>query len=466
MVTVAPRRPKIEFRADDPTLTPNGGLALVAETCRVLDVVGTIDRHVGAIKVRRRGVGAGELLVALAECMLAGGDFFCDLDTMRADAAGAELRTVAEPPASTTAVGLARRFGPDQLAGLRLAQAELVDRQVAALPRQRRRELLAVRPTIDLDPTDVEVYGAGKERVGWSYAGVRAGRPVPLVWAESGLVLTGTLLAGDQDVRPHAPALIAQAVDALPDGLGRPRLRADSGLFSAKVADAAVEAGADFAIAAARNPAVRRAIGSIPKTAWRKAKGMRGAQVAAVAYAPAGWPAGTRMIVRRMKIKATDISTDPRARRRRTFDPAQLALALGGQATHAYAYSPIVTNLTGSAVAIEAWFRDRAWVEERIKDSKLGMALRHLPSGYAVANEVWMWAAFLALTLSAALQALTGHDQPHRAHGKRLRRELITIPARVVHHARRRIVRLAPSQTDGPLIDAYKTLHALPGPAG
>src|SRR5674536_300656 len=121
VVTVAPRRPRIEFRADDPTLTPNGGLALVAQTCRVLDVIGTIERHVGPIKARRRGAGAGELLVGLAECMLAGGDFFTDLDPMRADVAGAQLRAVAEPPASTTAVGLGRRFGPDQLAGLRTA---------------------------------------------------------------------------------------------------------------------------------------------------------------------------------------------------------------------------------------------------------------------------------------------------------------------------------------------------------
>ena len=194
MGTVAPRRRRIEFRADDPTLTPNGGLALVAETCRLLDVIGTVDRHVGPIKARNRGAGAGELLVGLAECMLAGGDFFADLDSLRADVAGAELRTVADPPASTTAVGLARRFGPDQLVGLRAAQAELVGRHVAAVPRERRRDLLAVRPTIDVDPTDVEVYGAHKERVGWSYAGVRAGRPVPLVWAEAGLVLTGTLL--------------------------------------------------------------------------------------------------------------------------------------------------------------------------------------------------------------------------------------------------------------------------------
>src|SRR5664280_2506837 len=77
-----------------------------------------------------------------------------------------------------------------------------------------------------------------------------------------------------------------------------------------------------------------------------------------------------------------------------------------------------------------------------------------------------MWAAFLALSLSAALQALTGHDQPHRAHGKRLRRELITVPARGVHPARRLIVRLAPRQADGPLTTVYALLRALPGPAG
>jgi hypothetical protein len=103
-----------------------------------------------------------------------------------------------------------------------------------------------------------------------------------------------------------------------------------------------------------------------------------------------------------------------------------------------------VTNLSGPAVATEAWFRDRAWVEERIKDSKLGRTLRRLPSGDAAANEVWMWAAFLALSRSAGLQALADHDHPHRAHGKRLRRELIGVPVRVVHHARRLIVRLTP----------------------
>jgi hypothetical protein len=87
---------------------------------------------------------------------------------------------------------------------------------------------------------------------------------VPLVWAGAGLVLTGMLLAGDQDVRPHAPALIAGAVGTLPDGVSRPRLRADSGLFSADAAYAAVTAGAEVAIAAFRDPAVRAAIRPVP----------------------------------------------------------------------------------------------------------------------------------------------------------------------------------------------------------
>jgi len=49
-------------------LTPNGGLALVAETCRVLDVMAPSSGT--SVRSRRAagGTGAGELLVGLAEC--------------------------------------------------------------------------------------------------------------------------------------------------------------------------------------------------------------------------------------------------------------------------------------------------------------------------------------------------------------------------------------------------------------
>jgi len=60
----------------------------------------------------------------------------------------------------------------------------------------------------------------------------------------------------------------------------------------------------------------------------------------------------------------------------------------------------------------------RALVEEKIKDSKLGLAMRHMPSGYEAVKMMWMWAALLGLNISSWLQGLIGHDEPGgRAHG-------------------------------------------------
>jgi hypothetical protein len=166
--------------------------------------------------------------------------------------------------------------------------------------------------------------------------------------------------------------------------------------------------------------------------------------------------------VRRVRVDAAEVRADPRSRRRRTIDPDQLAMVLGGDADHAYAYSFIVTNLDGDIVDIEHWFRERAQVEERIRDSKLGLALRHLPSGYQTVNAVWMWSAFLALNISAWTQALAGIDTTSRAHAKRARRELFGVPARVLRHARRVVVRFSPAGRRGPLLDAWAALRALP----
>ena len=118
-------------------------------------------------------------------------------------------------------------------------------------------------------------------------------------WAQAELPLAMDLIAGNDDVRRHAPELLRRALAVLPPQVcGRPRVRADAGYFDAALARAAVEAGCDFAIAAKRNSAAWRALSTIPETAWQDARAMPGAQVAACDYAPAGWPDGTYTIVR------------------------------------------------------------------------------------------------------------------------------------------------------------------------
>jgi hypothetical protein len=70
---------RIEFRADDPSLTPYAGLAVSGELCRRLRLVELIDAELAAarvapVKQRRRGLSAGEFAVAIAECQLAGAE--------------------------------------------------------------------------------------------------------------------------------------------------------------------------------------------------------------------------------------------------------------------------------------------------------------------------------------------------------------------------------------------------------
>jgi len=406
------------------------------------------------VKQRDRGLSAGQFLVSLAQAQMLGADFLTCLDRRRDDAAGEALSAV-PTPASTTAATLAARFGAPQLAGIEEGVGELACRAMGLLPARRRAVLRAGTATIDLDGTDVECYGSHKDGIAYNYKGQRAGRPHVATWAEAGLVTAADLLAGDEDPRPGAGGLIERSVATLKAAgvTARPRVRGDVGYFAKDIAWAAVEAGCDFSLGITRNPAAWRAAAAIPDDQFTEAIGMKGAQVAVADYAPAGWPPGTACLVRRVRVRAGEISTDPRARRRRTIPKDQLALALDGLVDHVYAHSFIATNADVStpakAAAAEAWHRMRTDIEDKIRDAKHGAALRHLPSGDRVVNTVWMWGALLAINLSAWLQELAGLDYGDgrgRAHLGTLRHRLLVVPARLIHHAGQAVLRLPPGQ--------------------
>jgi hypothetical protein len=223
------------------------------------------------------------------------------------------------------------------------------------------------------------------------------------------------------------------------------------GYFAADIAWAAVAAGCDFSLGVARNKAAWRAAAAIPADEWAPAVAMKGAEVAVASYAPAGWPPGVACVVRRVRIPAANVSTDPRARKRRTIPKDQLALALDGLVDEVFGYSFIATNIDVStptkAARLEAWHRERTDIEDRIRDAKHGAALRHLPSGDRNVNTIWMWGALLAINMSAWLQELAGLDDGNgrrRAHLGTLRHQLLGVPARLIRHAHQVTVRLPP----------------------
>jgi len=414
-----------------------------------------LDAGIGAIKVRDRGLSGGQLLMAMASCQLAGGDHLASLDRRRADTAGQRLEAVPTPP-SRTAGGLARRFGPEALAGIESAIG-VVNAQVVGRVGQVRRSALLRQVTMDIDATDVEVYGPGKDGCAYNYQGQRAYRVDIALWAELGVPIAADLLAGNEDPRSSVVELIRRAHAGLPAGVEQVALRLDTGYFAADAAIAAHALAIRFAIGVKRNAAVWRAAATIPDSDYTPVIGMADTEVALVPYAPKGWPPGVGCLARRTRIPLDQVSTDPRARKRRTIPKDQLALALGGDLDHVYGYSFILTNIAvtdpdGTVDAeliaeVEHWYRHRTDIEALNKDGKHGAALRHMPSGERVVNQVWMWAALLACAISAWLQEITGID---RGNGRgrrtiaRLRRELINIPGRIITHARGIELRLPP----------------------
>jgi hypothetical protein len=136
----------------------------------------------------------------MACAQLAGEDFPVGLDRQRADVAG-QVLTPVPGLAATTAAGLARRLSDGQWRAVETGIGEIHAAMLALLTPQRA-VALCERVTIDLDTTDVEVYGRRKRGVAFNHRGQRCGRPHVATWAETAAVLAADLLAGNVRAPP------------------------------------------------------------------------------------------------------------------------------------------------------------------------------------------------------------------------------------------------------------------------
>lgn len=470
---------RIEIRADEEGLTPHAGLAITGELARRTGLVGMLDAEIAAnrraapVKQRQRGTSPGELLTFIAESQLAGAECFSDLEDIRADDAGAPLRAVAEVPSSSAALQIAKRFRRSHLQRAERAVARAGAKLDEALDREATEDV-----TVDLDASGVEVFGAAKQGAARNRDGQLSYAPYLATWAERGRVLCSELYPGNRQMLsgPESARIARRAIDLLPEGHGALSFRVDSGFYRVELLRALRERDATFTVSVPRSSAMWAALERISESDWEPATEMKGAEVAETTYSPKEWRAEPlRLIVRRVALRAADVSPHTRSRRRRTIHPDQLALLEAGEdAGPLYGYSFILTDRDEDAAWIEHHHRHRAQIEERIREAKLGAALRRLPSGDINANRVWLFCALLAVSLAAMvcdLSPLAGasgrapEGAPLRRAAKTLRRLLFAVPARVIRTGRRMILRLPAGFRYAEAFAAtYRAAWALPPP--
>ena len=475
------RRPgRITVRADERSLTPYAGLAVSGELARRVGLAELIDgelaveRRARPVKLRRRGLSPGELVVSLAECQLVGGSFFDHVEDVRADRAGAGLRAVAEMPSAPAALQNAKRFRRCHVQRIERAMARAGQRLDRALGRDPGEPV-----TIDLDATQVTVYGQRKQGAARSRHGHMSYAPHVAFWAQRGRALTSELVGGNREKLSggECATIATRAIRLLPDRHGAVTMRIDSAYYAVELLQRLRREQARFTVSAPRNQAMWKTLGQIPESAWSDALEMPGAQVAETTYTPGGWRhEPLRLIVRRVPFSAQEIADSSlTARRRKTIHPEQLALALDGQVASVFGYSFILADIPHQpTVWIEHFHRHRAQIEERLKDTKLGQALRHLPSGNVNANRVWLTAALLALNLTAfccdlcpaaGASGKAPDDAPLRRTAQTLRRILFNVPARILRSARRTILRLPEGFRHADVFQAtLDAVYALPPP--
>jgi Transposase DDE domain group 1 len=443
-------RPRFEVVADGQGVCSHVGAALLGELSDRLGLTGELGRRAN-LGVRAGAYDRGRVLRDLVVMLADGGDCVSDLASLRNQP---ELfGQVVSTPTAWRILAEELPADPRGIAGLwsALARVRQTAWELGAAPQGPLR--------IDLDATLVDAH-ADKQGAAPTYKHGFGFHPLG-AWLDRGDG-TGEALAmvlrpgnaGSNTAQDHIDVL-AMALLALPKpARGRPILvRCDSAGATHAFVNDLVRRNLQFSIGFDVDQRVQTAILALPEPTWQPALDPDGrprtgawvAELAALDLASAGWPPGTRAICRRER-------PHPGARHKMAFTDA-----------HGHRFQVFITNQPDPDPAVlEARHRPHAHVEDRIRTAKAS-GLRNLPFADFDANDAWLTLVMIAQTLVCWAQTLLLSGDCKVAEPKTLRYRLWHTAGRIVHHARRVIVRIDrawPWAAD--LVAAFGRLRALP----
>jgi hypothetical protein len=437
----------VDVVADGAGVVSHAGAALVAETADRIGLTAELSRALAGLRVRRGRHDPGRVVRDLAVMLADGGDCLADLRAVR------DQQLLFGPVASdATAFRVIDALAHDVglLAALRVARARAREHawRLGAAP---------ARVVIDIDATLIGAH-SDKEGAAGTFKRGFGFHPLLAFLDESREALTGLLRPGNAGANTAADhiEIVRLALEQLPGAVVTDAeivVRTDSAAATHAFTDDLADANLRFLMGYDLTETVRSAILGLTERAWRPAirqdgQPREGAWVAEITRALnlAGWPSGTRVIVRR----------------ERPHPGAQLSFT-----DHdGHRFQATIADLTGDPVELERLHRARANAEDRIRAAKQ-TGLENLPFHGFDHNAVWLELSLIAQDLLAWTQALALTGELAACEPKTLRYRLLHTAARLIFHARRATLRLPRTWPwANALAAAFTRLAALPPPAG
>jgi hypothetical protein len=459
-------RPWLSVIAGGESLVSHAGGVLLVETARRSGMFGQLTRLLGRWRTPLAVHDPGKIVADLAIAVALGGDAAADVAVLRAQPG--VFGPVASDPTVSRLIARLAADADDAVAAISAARAAARDRvwNIAGAPVQ---DGLVV---IDLDATLLDAHSdkqdatrTWKKGFGFhpllsfvDHGGPSGGEPV----AE--LLRPGK--AGSNTAADHVVVLDA-ALAQLPaqhqarDEAGRVAVlvRTDAAGATKEFAAHLHERGVEFSVGASfASLDVHTALAALPRRAWTPAYQARrpraaetGVQIeprdgvwvaeATGLIALRGWPAGTRLILRKER-------PHPGAQLRITDADG---LRITGFLTNTARGGP------GHQLAdLELRHRRHARVEDRIRAAK-DTGLRNLPFHDTTQNRIWVALAALAADLLAWCARLALPDSAAGYEPKRLRLRILATAGRLVRTARHRVLHIDPTW---PWAETITTAHA------
>lgn len=464
---------EIDSEPAQEALTAWGGVPLVIQTMRGLGLPASVQRHV-RIKQRQRGFDEATMVESFVVLNAVGGDCVDDFEHLRQDAALAELigHEVPSPTVARTFLNAfhdpekmeeaKNRRKPEQIAfipgenepleGLGMVNREWVQRVGERCPDQQ-------VMTVDQDATIIE---SRKREALATYEGPRGYQPMLAVWAETGLILADEFRDGNVPAQ-MAPLTVARAAfAAAPSTVKTFYFRGDSACHESNLVhwlrDEKRAEGPQgfigFAVSARMSDALHAAILQVREQDWKPLEEDAPAEIRQCADVP---------FVPGEKSEHRD--TQPLRYVAIRIQKKQGELFDDGSRVRHFA---LVSNLWewGPARLIK-WHREKAGTVEMVNDvvkNELGGGV--LPSKYFGADAAWLRLVVISYNVLTALKRLGLPPEVLTARPKRLRFLYLNIPGRLVHHARKVVLRLAiNAERLAAYIQGLRDLRLIPAPS-